>query len=58
MEQESANEALTPEESEVVRAGRRRMLEAMVGYCYTTDCLRRYLLRYFGEDGESEGGSA
>ncbi len=53
IEQESANEALTAEESEVVRAGRRRMLEAMVGYCYTTDCLRRYLLRYFGEDGES-----
>ncbi|WP_286143431.1 RecQ family ATP-dependent DNA helicase, partial [Adlercreutzia caecimuris] len=52
IEQESANEALTPEESEVVRAGRRRMLEAMVGYCYTTDCLRRYLLRYFGEGGE------
>ncbi len=58
IEQESSNEALTPEESEVVRAGRRRMLESMVGYCYTTDCLRRYLLRYFGEDGESEGGSA
>ncbi|MEC4183891.1 DNA helicase RecQ [Adlercreutzia sp. R21] len=49
IEQESSNEALTPEEAEVVRAGRRRMLEAMVGYCYTTDCLRRYLLRYFGE---------
>ncbi|WP_282191675.1 RecQ family ATP-dependent DNA helicase [Adlercreutzia caecimuris] len=58
IEQESANEALTPEESEVVRAGRRRMLEAMVGYCYTTDCLRRYLLRYFGEDGEGGGGLA
>lgn len=56
IEQESANEALTPEESEVVRAGRRRMLEAMVGYCYTTDCLRRYLLRYFGEDGEGGEG--
>ncbi|WP_296010054.1 RecQ family ATP-dependent DNA helicase [uncultured Adlercreutzia sp.] len=50
IEQESANEALSPEEAEVVRAGRRRMLESMVGYCYTTDCLRSYLLRYFGED--------
>lgn len=49
IEQESTNEALTPEEAEVVRAGRRRMLEAMVGFGYTTDCLRRYLLRYFGE---------
>lgn len=50
IEQESANEALSFEEAEVVRAGRRRMLEAMVGYCYTTDCLRSYILRYFGEE--------
>lgn len=50
IEQESANEALAPEEAEVVRAGRRRMLEAMVGYCYTTGCLRSYILRYFGEN--------
>lgn len=49
IEQDSSNEALTPEEIEAVRAGRRRMLESMVGYCYTTECLRRYLLRYFGE---------
>lgn len=54
IEQESAHEALTPEEAEVVRAERRRMLEAMVGYCYTTDCLRRYLLRYFGEEDRDE----
>ena len=56
IEQESANEALTPEEAEVVRAGRRRMLEAMVGYCYTTGCLRRYLLRYFGEGEDAAAG--
>lgn len=24
-------------------------LEQMVGYCKTTDCLRSYLLEYFGE---------
>ncbi len=57
IEQESSNEALTPEEAEVVRAGRRRMLESMVGYCYTTDCLRRYLLRYFGERGQAAEGA-
>ena len=55
IEQESAHEGLTPEEAEVVRASRRRMLESMVGYCYTTGCLRAYLLRYFGEDVASEG---
>ena len=52
IEQESANEGLTAEEVEVVRASRRRMLESMVGYCYTTGCLRSYILRYFGEDAE------
>lgn len=61
IEQETENEALAPEEAEVVRATRRRMLESMVGYCYTTGCLRAHILRYFGEElnevlpGEREG---
>ena len=50
IEQESGNEELTPEEADAVRASRRRLLEAMVGYCHTTGCLRRYILKYFGED--------
>ena len=49
IEQESGNEELTPEEADAVRASRRRLLEAMVGYCHTTGCLRRYILEYFGE---------
>ncbi|MBX9033831.1 RecQ family ATP-dependent DNA helicase [Gordonibacter massiliensis (ex Traore et al. 2017)] len=52
IEQESGNEELTPEEADAVRSSRRRLLEAMVGYCHTTGCLRRYILNYFGE---SEG---
>ena len=54
IEQESTHEGLTAEEAEVVRASRRRMLESMVGYCYTTGCLRAYILRYFGEGGHDE----
>ena len=54
IEQESTHEGLTVEEAEVVRASRRRMLESMVGYCYTTGCLRAYILRYFGEGGHDE----
>lgn len=50
IELDTENEALTPEETEVVRATRRRMLESMVGYCYTTGCLRAHILRYFGEE--------
>ena len=62
IEQESTHEGLTAEEAEVVRASRRRMLESMVGYCYTTGCLRAYILRYFGEDARdgalpSQGGA-
>jgi len=32
-----------------VKAEGRRRLQVMTGYCHTTDCLRAYLLRYFGE---------
>ena len=60
------NERLTPEERETVRASKRRLLDAMVGYCRTTDCLHAYMTRYFGEtagaaaktDGKCVGGCA
>ncbi len=60
IEQESTNEELSPQEAERVRAARRRMLEAMVGYGYTTECLRRYILRYFGQDmgGSTQGSTS
>ena len=39
-----------------MRAARRGMLESMIGYCYTTACLRAYILAYFGdEDGARSG---
>ena len=60
------NERLTPEEQEAVRASKRRLLDAMVSYCRTTDCLHAYMTRYFGEtagaaaktDGKCVGGCA
>jgi len=58
IEQESGNEKLSAEEADAVRSAQRRRLEAMVGYCLTTDCLRATILRYFGdsvETGESAG---
>ncbi len=54
IEQESSNEELSPEETDAVRASRRRLLEAMVGYCHTTGCLRRYILDYFGEQSSQD----
>ena len=55
IEQESANEDLSPEEAEAVRQTRRRMLAAMEGYCVTCGCLRDYLLHYFGEEAAAGG---
>lgn len=46
-----------PEEAEIARAAQRRMLEAMVGYCHTTGCLRRYILNYFGDQTPFGNGS-
>ena len=52
------NERLTPEEQEIVRQSKRRLLDGMVGYCRTTDCLHRYMTRYFGQELSSNAGSA
>lgn len=49
IEEGAANDGLSPEEADRVRAGQRRLLEAMIGYCHTTGCLRRYILEYFGD---------
>ncbi|KAA8821990.1 RecQ family ATP-dependent DNA helicase [Bifidobacterium vespertilionis] len=43
------NDRLSPEEQEIVRMSKRRLLDGMVGYCRTTDCLHVYMTRYFGE---------
>ena len=58
IEQETGNEALTPEEQHVVRASQRRRLAAMAGYCMTVECLRAYILRYFGETVPTSGPSS
>ena len=52
------NERLTPEKQEIVRQSKRRLLDGMVGYCRTTDCLHRYMTRYFGQELSPNAGSA
>ena len=49
VEQDVENEVLSPDEKDVVRASKRRLLESMVGYCLTTRCLRAHILDYFGD---------
>lgn len=63
MDSDYENSRLTPEEQEAVRISKRRLLDAMVGYCRTTECLHTYMTRYFGEQvapnaGTCQGGCA
>lgn len=49
-------EGLTPAELAEAKRQDRRRLGAMIEYCTTTDCLRTYLLKYFGEECKSCSG--
>ena len=51
------NEALTPEERQLIRRQDMERLEAMTGYCKTPGCYRAWLLRYFGEEAPDHCGS-
>ncbi len=56
----SQTETVSPEEDlnvrqQILRQGEEQ-LEAMKSYCFTTGCLRRYILRYFGEEAPAECG--
>ena len=37
-------------ERQIIRRRDEKRLQAMEGYCYTTECLRNYILKYFGEN--------
>lgn len=45
----SENEEMDPAQLELVRQQDIKRLDAMVGYCKTTFCLRAYILEYFGQ---------
>ncbi len=49
IENSGENEELTAEEKSLVRQRDYQRLDAMVGYCKTTSCLRGYILDYFGQ---------
>ncbi len=55
LDMDNDNERLTPEERETVRMSKRRLLNGMIGYCRTTDCLHVYMTRYFGENTSRTG---
>lgn len=49
IENNRENEELSETELEEVIAKDRERLKKMTYYCYTSDCLRGYMLKYFGE---------
>ena len=41
---------IDPTDAMTIRERDIQRLQIMEGYCYTTECLRNYILKYFGED--------
>lgn len=51
MENKEQNSEYTQEDNAAVRERDEARLQVMTHYCTTTECLREYILRYFGESG-------
>ncbi len=51
------NEELDYNTLELVKEGDRERLKKMTYYCFSNDCLRDYILRYFGEYGKNHCGN-
>ncbi|MFT8704306.1 DNA helicase RecQ [Bifidobacterium aquikefiricola] len=49
LESGGLNDHMTPEEGQQVQQTRNRLLQSMIGYCRTVNCLHRYILHYFGQ---------
>ncbi|MCI1219248.1 MAG: RecQ family ATP-dependent DNA helicase [Bifidobacterium sp.] len=49
LDMDSQNDRMSEDEREVVRLSKRRLLDAMIGYCRTTECLHAYMTRYFAD---------
>lgn len=47
---------MTPEQNQMFKQREEERLKHMVFYCRTSDCLRNYMLRYFGDEAEKNCG--
>lgn len=56
IENTEPNPQLTPEQNEMFRQREEERLKHMIFYCRTSDCLRNYMLRYFGDEAEDNCG--
>ncbi|MGI6070578.1 MAG: DNA helicase RecQ [Blautia sp.] len=57
IERQMENEELDSQENALIRSRNYERLRKMTFYCFTNDCLRDYILRYFGEYGSSYCGN-
>ena len=57
IENSTDNEGLSFAQKEIVKQQDRERLKKMTFYCYTNECLRDYVLRYFGEYGNNYCGN-
>lgn len=57
MIENSGNDELDDETAEKIRRQEYNRLKFMTGYCTTTNCLREYILNYFGEKAPSQCGN-
>ncbi|WP_331487813.1 DNA helicase RecQ [Anaerocolumna sp. AGMB13025] len=57
IENNNDNEELDPETLKAVKERDRERLKKMTFYCFTNECLRDYILRYFGEYGTNYCGN-
>lgn len=56
IENTEPNPQLTPEQNEIFKQREEDRLKYMIFYCRTSDCLRNYMLRYFGDESEGNCG--
>ncbi|MCI1225639.1 RecQ family ATP-dependent DNA helicase [Bifidobacterium sp.] len=56
LDMDSLNDRMNKDEREVVRLSKRRLLDAMIGYCRTTECLHAYMTRYFADPAAGAAG--
>ena len=57
IEQAGEQSEFDPETAELIRERERDRLQKMTYYCFTNECLREYMLRYFGEYGANYCGN-
>ncbi len=50
IENAETNEMMTPEENELFRQKEEQRLKRMISYCRTSNCLRGFMLDYFGDN--------